>query len=68
MPVYEYKCGACGGRFDRFIRSTDEQQEAEKGCPFCGSEKVSKVFSIFGTGFSGGGESPGSSGCGRKST
>lgn len=67
MPVYEYKCGACGGRFDRFVRSGGESEGREKGCPFCGSDKVSRVFSVFGTDFSGGGESSGSDRCGRKS-
>ena len=67
MPVYEYKCEACGGRFDRFVRSTGEPEDRERDCPFCGSDQVSRVFSIFGTGFAGGGESSGSDSCGRRS-
>ncbi len=66
MPVYEYKCESCKGRFDRFVRS-GEPEEKERACPFCGSDRVRRVFSIFGTGLSGSGGPPGDS-CGRKST
>ncbi len=65
MPVYEYKCEACGGRFDRFVRGGDSGERRD--CPFCGSTKVSRVFSIFGTGSAGRGDLSGSDSCVRKS-
>jgi len=40
MPIYDYKCGACGHRFEllRSISST-----APVRCPKCGGE-VSRVY------------------------
>lgn len=43
MPIYEYDCDACGHRFERLVKSTDE----EIACPECGSGDVAKRFSAF---------------------
>jgi putative FmdB family regulatory protein len=32
MPTYEYECGACGHRFERFQKITDDPIEE---CPEC---------------------------------
>ncbi len=55
MPVYEYQCLECGEKFEALVlnqRLADEQK-----CPHCGSGKVSKLFSVFGSSSSGGGSS-----------
>jgi putative FmdB family regulatory protein len=43
VPVYEYVCLACEGRFERLQRLT----EAEPDCPDCGSTGVRKQISVF---------------------
>lgn len=42
MPVYEYECGACGGRFEMMQKFSDP---APSVCAVCKSEKVRKVLS-----------------------
>ncbi|MHC4932567.1 MAG: FmdB family zinc ribbon protein [Planctomycetota bacterium] len=43
MPIYEYDCLQCGGRFEALLRTSDEVPS----CPECGSEEIKKVFSLF---------------------
>jgi putative FmdB family regulatory protein len=44
MPVYEYECGSCGGRFDATQKFSDS---ALTVCSLCNKEgKVRKVLSI----------------------
>ncbi len=47
MPIYEYRCSVCGEKFEKFVRLSQPANELE--CPACGSQKVSKAFSVFGT-------------------
>jgi putative FmdB family regulatory protein len=47
MPIYEYRCEVCGEKFEKFVRSISAQVELK--CPGCGSERVKKAFSVFGT-------------------
>jgi putative FmdB family regulatory protein len=47
MPIYEYRCGACGEKFEKWQRSMS-CAEAPR-CPKCGSTQVSKAISMFGT-------------------
>jgi putative FmdB family regulatory protein len=51
MPTYEYQCGTCGNRFEKFQSFSDEPV---KICPECGSP-VKKVFSPAGIIFKGSG-------------
>lgn len=51
MPIYEYACRACGDRFERKQRFTDEPV-AE--CPSCG-ERVERVLFAAGVIFKGSG-------------
>ena len=70
MPIYDYKCRACGQRFELFT-SIGRRDEAK--CPKCGGE-VSRVYEgkwsmgikagASGTGCSCGGNCQGCSGCG----
>lgn len=48
MPMYEYRCKACGRSFEQLRRMS----EADRGvaCPECRSEEVQRVLSTFATG------------------
>jgi putative FmdB family regulatory protein len=41
MPTYEYECGACGYRFERFQSIT---APAVRKCPRCGRLKVQRLI------------------------
>lgn len=41
MPLYEYKCEACGNRFEKIVKFSDPPLEA---CPECGGA-VEKLLS-----------------------
>ena len=43
MPIYEFRCDACGDEFEELVRSSDEQVE----CPRCGSARASRKMSAF---------------------
>ena len=43
MPIFEYKCSACGGDFELLVRSSD----TDVACPECGSSRMDKKFSVF---------------------
>lgn len=45
MPIFEYKCSACGSRFEKLIRRTDEENSL--ACPTCGAESPEKELSTF---------------------
>ncbi len=42
MPTYEYECGACGHRFEKYQSMTEK---AIKKCPKCGKAKSERVIS-----------------------
>jgi putative FmdB family regulatory protein len=48
MPVYEYRCEACGESFELFVRSPSRQ--TDPACLKCGSRRVKKAVSLFGVG------------------
>ena len=41
MPTYEYKCDACGNRFERFHSITAAPL---KQCPACGKNRVQRLI------------------------
>jgi putative FmdB family regulatory protein len=41
MPTYEYKCSACGNRFEKFQSMTSAPI---KKCPKCGKNKVQRLI------------------------
>ncbi|MGO9378601.1 MAG: FmdB family zinc ribbon protein [Dissulfurispiraceae bacterium] len=43
MPIFEYKCSACGLEFEKLVFG-----KTTVSCPECVSEKVVKKFSTFG--------------------
>ena len=58
MPIYEYRCTACGAQFDKFFRSMNKIP-AEINCPSCESVEVQRLVSkaaVHGEGGSVGGD------------
>ena len=47
MPLYEYKCRACGKHFEMLRRMQDADFDLE--CPDCRSPKVERQISTFST-------------------
>lgn len=43
MPIYEYRCQACGKRTSVFVRSMTAQVAAQ--CEHCGSRKLRRLIS-----------------------
>jgi len=50
MPLYAYKCDACGHEFDKFQHFVDDPLTV---CPVCMEEALRKVFSPVGIVFKG---------------
>lgn len=46
MPIYEYRCQACGTHFEKLVRSTVTPLVVQ--CPQCGSQDCKKALSMFG--------------------
>lgn len=44
MPIYEYRCKACGFSFEKLMKSTNQNTPE---CPKCGASEVIKEMSIF---------------------
>ncbi|MBN1464215.1 zinc ribbon domain-containing protein [candidate division KSB1 bacterium] len=47
MPIYEYKCTACGHRFDVLQRMGEDG--ADLSCPLCGAPAPEKMLSTCAT-------------------
>lgn len=48
MPTYEYRCLACGQRFEHFYRSMAQADAAGyPPCPFCANVQTERVPSSF---------------------
>ena len=45
MPIFEYKCRACGKRFSTLVGMTAEADDVR--CPACGSVEADKLVSRF---------------------
>ena len=48
MPIYEYKCGSCGHRFEHITRAG-----VAPACPKCQGEDLEKQLSVFAVGAAG---------------
>jgi putative FmdB family regulatory protein len=46
MPIYEYRCGACGQRFEELVSASNEDVLP---CPSCGSAETVRLYSSFAT-------------------
>lgn len=51
MPLYEYRCEACGHRFEVLQRMGASSQGVS--CPQCGSSEVKRLVSTFASSVSG---------------
>lgn len=45
MPIYEYKCGACGHRLEKLQRMSDDPLTE---CPKCNQHELTKLVSAAG--------------------
>jgi putative FmdB family regulatory protein len=61
MPIYEYRCGECGEKFEKWQRSMSCAEEPR--CPTCGSAHVNKAISLLGKGGSTSGPALSDSSC-----
>ena len=53
MPVYEYRCNACGRKSSIFFRSISAAEKAdiaELSCPRCNKRQLRRLFSRFAIG------------------
>ncbi len=46
MPIYEYRCDACGSQFEKLVRASSPAV----ACPGCGGEKLEQQYSTFAAG------------------
>ena len=60
MPIFEYRCTACGGRFEALLPKADP---VSPRCPRCGAARVERLLSTFAVGRSRAG-TPASGPCG----
>ncbi len=44
MPIYEYRCAACGRTFENLQTRSDETPER---CPTCGATELARQLSVF---------------------
>lgn len=48
MPIYEYRCAACGKRSSRlWLRLPTAADEASLACPACGASRLARAMSRF---------------------
>jgi putative FmdB family regulatory protein len=48
MPIYEYRCGACGKRSSRiWMRLPSAAEQAALACPACGAANLARLMSRF---------------------
>ena len=64
MPIYEYTCSSCNGKFEQLVRSMKDSDGKVK-CPACGSEKTARSLSVFAVSSAAGGSSSDATMCGR---
>ena len=60
MPIYEYTCKKCDGKFEMLRGMFDSDEDIK--CPECGEEHPDRAFSVFGSKSSGAGCAPTSQG------
>ncbi len=61
MPIFEYKCRDCNNKFEKLVRSSDNEKPK---CPKCESDVIVKVFSTFASSGDSKGVSHSKSSCG----
>jgi putative FmdB family regulatory protein len=48
MPIYEYRCQACGAEFEELTRSSNDADAVP--CKKCNSRRVTRLLSAFAVG------------------
>lgn len=48
MPIFEYRCGSCGQKFEKLVRRAEDAADA--GCPSCGEHHLEQQYSTFAAG------------------
>jgi putative FmdB family regulatory protein len=48
VPIYEYVCEHCGGKFEQLVRTMGSSEKFR--CPKCGSAKTGRALSVFAVG------------------
>lgn len=66
MPLYEYRCDACGRTFEE-LRSSSEADAAIE-CPSCESRRTTRKLSTFAASGGSSGSAQGNSSCGSRFT
>lgn len=66
MPLYEYRCDACGRAFEELRPSSEADAAIE--CPACASRRTSRTLSTFASATGSSGSAKGGSGCGTRFT
>ena len=66
MPLYEYRCDACGRTFEELRPSS--QADAAIECPSCESLRTARGLSSFASGASSSGAPKGGASCGTRFT
>lgn len=46
MPIFDYKCRKCGAKFEKIVKSADEQVVCEE----CGGKAVTRLLGGFAVG------------------
>jgi putative FmdB family regulatory protein len=46
MPIYEFRCDACGERFEEYLSMSTKP---DPPCPKCGGAKTERLLSTFNT-------------------
>jgi putative FmdB family regulatory protein len=41
MPIYDYRCSACGAEFERLVRA-----DTQVACPECQGRKLERLMSL----------------------
>ncbi|HEV8415508.1 MAG TPA: zinc ribbon domain-containing protein [Bryobacteraceae bacterium] len=48
MPIFEYLCEDCGSKFEKLVRRSASESDANGvHCPSCGQEHLKQQFSTF---------------------
>ncbi|PDW02818.1 FmdB family zinc ribbon protein [Candidatus Viridilinea mediisalina] len=47
MPIYEYRCPACNGQFQKLVRGFSDPEGL--ACPRCGNSNIQRAVSRFAT-------------------
>ena len=48
MPIFEYLCEDCGSKFEKLVRRSASENDANSvHCPSCGQDHLKQQFSTF---------------------